>query len=223
VGGGTGGTGGTGGGIDGPPIRDGAPGSDGVDAAIDGGIDLPGPEVKADLPVDLPPDQAPDLAADRPPDLAPDGPLPVGTGLRGDYFDGSMLELGDTGALDASHPAEAVDFDWGTGRPDPVVDNDWFSVRWSGQVMPLYSETYTFRTLSDEGVRLWVDGKLIIDHWLTQTATSRTGTIALSAYRRYDIKLEYFEQTGSAVARLYWSSPSQASEIVRKACLFPPP
>jgi hypothetical protein len=148
-------------------------------------------------------------------------PLP-GTGLRGDYFDGTMLESGTTGSLDLTRLDETVDFDWGTGRASGSVDDDYFSVRWSGQVMPRYSESYTFTTVTDEGVRLWVDGVQLINQWVDQQSVAHSGTITLVANRRYDLRMEYYERTGRASARLYWSSASQANEIIPRTHLFPP-
>jgi hypothetical protein len=190
---------------------------------MDALVDIVSPLDAADLPPDLAPDRAPDLPADLPSDLPADGPVPVGTGLRGQYFDGSMLEAGDTGALEMTRDNEAIDFDWGTGSPDGRVDDDWFSVRWTGKVMPRFSETYTFRTVADEGVRLWVNRQLIIDRWTaTNASVTNTGTISLQAYTQYEIKVEYFEQTGAAVARLSWMSSSQPLQIIPRANLFMP-
>lgn len=98
---------------------------------------------------------------------------------------------------------------------------DTFSVRWVGQVRPRYSETYTFYTQSDDGVRLWVNGTLIIDSWVNQSLTERKGTIALEAGKLYAIKLEYFEYNGNAVVKLLWSSARQVKEIVPQSQLFP--
>ena len=55
-----------------------------------------------------------------------------------------------------------IDFNWGSGSPDGVITNDDFSVRWTGQVQAAHSESYTFYARVDDGVRLWVDGQLII-------------------------------------------------------------
>jgi hypothetical protein len=97
---------------------------------------------------------------------------------------------------------------------------DTFSVCWTGQVQPLYSETYTFKTTSDDGVRLWVNGQQIIDNWTNHAPTDDTGTIALSAGVKYDITLEYYENGGGAVIQLYWSSASQAEEIIPQMQLY---
>ena len=82
-----------------------------------------------------------------------------GEGLTGQYFH----NVDFTGL--AAERTEAVDFDWGSGSPVAGVEANNFSVRWSGQIEPLHSEQYTFYTTSNQGVRLWVDGQLLIDNW----------------------------------------------------------
>jgi hypothetical protein len=94
------------------------------------------------------------------------------------------------------------------------MDADTFSVRWTGFVTPKYSQTYTFYTVSDDGVRLWVDGKLVIDNWTEHGETEDSGTISLQAGGSYSVKMEYFESGGDAVAKLLWSSSSQAKQVI---------
>jgi hypothetical protein len=93
-------------------------------------------------------------------------------------------------------------------------------VRWTGEVEPLYSETYTFYTTSDDGVRLWVNSQLVVDSWIDQSPTEHSGTIALTAGIKYDIQMDYYENTGGAVAQLRWSSASQAKEIIPQSQLY---
>jgi hypothetical protein len=107
-----------------------------------------------------------------------------------------------------------INFNWGGGSPDTRVGNETFSVRWSGRVRPLYSELYTLSTETDDGVRVWVNGQLLIDFWVGQAGTRRTGTISLVADQPYDVVMEYYENTGDALARLYWSSTSQVEQII---------
>ena len=116
-----------------------------------------------------------------------------------------------------------VNFDWGTGSPDPSIGADTFSVRWTGQVQPQYSETYTFYTTSDDGVRLWVNGQLLVDNWTDHGPTENSGTITLTANQKYDIVMTYYENAGGAVAQLSWSSTSQAKQIIPPNRLFPVP
>jgi hypothetical protein len=96
-----------------------------------------------------------------------------------------------------------------------------FSARWTGQVEAPASETVTFYTVSDDGVRLWVNGQQIINNWTNHSATENSGTIALTAGQRYDIRMEYYENTGSAVARVQWSSPSTAKQGIPQTQLYP--
>jgi PKD repeat protein len=112
-----------------------------------------------------------------------------------------------------------VDFDWGPGSPDPSLGNDTYSVRWTGQVSPLYSQTYTFYSRTDDGARVWVNDQLIIDRWVDQAVTETSGTISLVAGQYYDIRMDYYENSGDAEAHLSWSSPSQPKEIIPQSRL----
>jgi hypothetical protein len=108
----------------------------------------------------------------------------------------------------------------GTGSPVPgVIGPDQFSVRWTGTIEPQFSQTYTFYTLSNNGVRLWVNGRKVIDNWVGHATTEDRGTIALAAGRRYDLRVEFFDNTAEATATLSWSSPSVAKQIVPTARL----
>ena len=108
----------------------------------------------------------------------------------------------------------SVDVDWGAGSPAADIGADTFSVRWTGAVIPRHTQTYTFSTTSDDGVRLWVGGRLVIDHWTAHSPTVDTGTVALVAGVPAPVVLEYYEGTGNAVVRLRWSSASQPSQVV---------
>ena len=98
---------------------------------------------------------------------------------------------------------------------------DTFSVRWTGQVQAQYSQTYTFHVLADDGVRLWVNGRLLIDQWRDSTGKESSGSIALQAGVKYDIKLEYYEKANNARAQLAWSSPSTLKQVIPQSRLFP--
>lgn len=139
-----------------------------------------------------------------------------GTGLTATYFDNKDFSGAQAGRVDPQ-----VNFDWGSGSPDPTIGPDTFSVRWEGQVQAKYNETYTFYTRTSDGVRLWVNNQLLIDKWRNQNATEYRGTIALEAGKKYDIKMEYYENTGTAVAELRWGSRSTLREIIPQARLYP--
>lgn len=139
-------------------------------------------------------------------------------GLRAEYFN----EL-DFKGLKLERVDPTVDFKWETGSPDPALDLNTFSARWTGSVVPRYSETYTFYTQSNDGVRLWVDGKLLIDDWRVHATSENRGTVTLQAGRAHALRLEFFEQTGVALMRLHWSSPSQRKQIIPREQLRPTP
>lgn len=137
-------------------------------------------------------------------------------GLQASYYAGSTLSQLQATRVDAS-----VDFNWAEGSPTSMLGNDNFSVRWAGSIQPQYSETYTFYTNADDGVRLWVNGQLLIDNWTDHTVTENSGAITLQALQSYDIKLEYYERSGAASCQLLWSSGSQSKEIIPSAYLSP--
>lgn len=140
-----------------------------------------------------------------------------GSGLTAQYFHNENL----TGL--AVERLEQPNFVWGTTPPAPGVDPSAFSARWFGRVEALHSETYTFMTVSDDGVRVWVDGKLLIDDWNVQGARLETGSIALQAGQQYDIRVEYFNVGGNSSFRLQWSSPSQSRQNIPTSQLYASP
>ena len=141
---------------------------------------------------------------------------PLGTiGLSAQYFNNKDLTTPILTRTDAT-----VDFDWGQGSPDGAIAADSFSARWTGQILPTQSEAYTFYTHSDDGVKLWVNGQLLIDHWAPHAVTEDSGVINLVAGQKVDIQLDYYEQGGYAVAQLLWSNPTQVKEVVPQSQLF---
>lgn len=139
-----------------------------------------------------------------------------GTGLAAEYFDNADFTGTRVTRTDAT-----VNFNWGSGSPAASIGADTFSARWSGQVQPQFSQTYTFYTTSDDGVRLWVNGQQLINNWTDHAPTENSGTIALAIGQKYDLKLEFYENGGGASATLSWSSSSQPKQIVPQARLFP--
>ena len=138
-----------------------------------------------------------------------------GDGLAGTYFNGTNFETEVLTRNDSE-----VNFNWAESAPAENINTDGFSVRWTGSVQPRYSGTYTFYTTSDNGSRLWINDQLLIDRWTTNTGSTYSATIALEAGQKYNIKLEYFDNTGNAKCILEWASGMQAREIVPKSQLY---
>ena len=136
----------------------------------------------------------------------------TGTGLEGGYYQGTNFNTFEYKRIDPR-----VIFDWGTWAPGN------FSIRWTGQVQPQYTDEYTFITRSDDGVRLWIDGQRIINNWSAQALTENKGKITLEAGKLYDIKLEYFQGGGDASVSLAWECSSLEQEFIPQTQLYPPP
>lgn len=126
-------------------------------------------------------------------------------GLLGDYFANQDLQ----GKPKLTRVDPQVNFDWGGGAPADGMPVDHFSVCWTGTLVPTKTGSYVLGTTSDDGVRLYLNGKLLIDQWHDQGATSYSARAQLEAGHEYQIKIEYYENTGLAVARLTWAPPNQ--------------
>ncbi len=141
-----------------------------------------------------------------------------GTGLRGEYFQGTTLE----GAVVLTRVDPILDFNWGGGSPDVSLPVDQFSVRWTGEIEAPASGSYTFHVFSDDGVRLWVNGQLVLDRWFDQWGPeAASAAITLEPGRRYPVKVEHYESAGGAELHLSWSGPSTPKQTVPKARLYP--
>ncbi len=143
---------------------------------------------------------------------------PAGNGLAATYWN----NIDFTGTT-VSRTDPMINFNFGNGSPDPAIGPDTFSARWVGLIQPRFSETYTFFTTSDDGVRLWVNGKLVVNDWTDHAPRVDSGTIALAAGQKYDIRMDFYENAGGAVAKLEWQSASQAREVVPQSQLFTGP
>jgi beta-glucosidase len=137
-------------------------------------------------------------------------------GLKGEYFQGK--EPGGEVMLTRIDPT--IDFRWYRESPtsdlvargeipaDRAIDNDDFSARWTGQLLPPVSGDYTLSVTGDDGFRLIVDGKPVIDEWTPgPRARAKAATVRLEAGRAYDVRLEYFESIRDAEVRLAWQLP----------------
>jgi hypothetical protein len=97
-----------------------------------------------------------------------------------------------------------------------------FAARWTGRIDPPASGNYRITTVSDDGVRLWLDGKIVIENWTDHAPTEDHATVELVAGRAVNLKLEYYQGGGGATARLRWTRPDGVSETVPAGRLLPP-
>jgi alpha-D-xyloside xylohydrolase len=132
-------------------------------------------------------------------------------GLTGEYYEGMNFD-----SLFATQSDKTIDFDWGEDPPIKGMAADVFSIKWRGQLIAPETGEYTFNTITDDGARLFIDDQLIIDQWQDQAPLLAFGKISLLAGKKYDVRLEYYENRIGAVAELRWIKPSEKKVIAIK-------
>ena len=123
------------------------------------------------------------------------------TGVEANYYAGSGLK----GEPILSRTEPRIDNRWGDGGPDAKVRGP-FSARWKGRYTPKESGKAQLVASADDGIRVFVDGKLVIDQWHDQGATSFTAPLELTVGKPIDVTVEYYQGGGEAVARVGISS-----------------
>lgn len=140
---------------------------------------------------------------------------PEVNGLKGEYYNNEDLTDKKLDRVDSN-----IDFNWGLGSPDPSIDPETYSVRWTGTIKPQYSDLYTFFIDSDDGARLWINNELIIDRWELQDTVILQGQISLEAGKQYDFRMEYFNSPGYGRAQISWSGSDFLPKEIIPATAF---
>lgn len=140
-------------------------------------------------------------------------------GLKAEYFDNEDLE----GEPILIRIEQAIGFDLGMNAPAEGIPADYFSVRWTGKLVNL-TETgiYTFNVLSDDGVRVFIDGKPIINCWRLSNSEVHTSNIYLEAGKSYDLRVEYFDRTNHARLLPTWTEPLDTRGMSKRCVWLPP-
>ncbi len=148
------------------------------------------------------------------------GGLPMGTGngLNASYYNDA-----DFSSLVESKIDRKIDFDWKESSPVDLGENNTFSVQWTGQIQPLYTDNYTFHFTSDGSVKLTVNGAVLFDANDAENTTTKSGNITLQAGEKYDIKIDYKEGASNSMCLLEWESESQLRQIVPYTQLYAQP
>ncbi|MEX0642735.1 MAG: lamin tail domain-containing protein [Pirellulales bacterium] len=155
----------------------------------------------------------------------------VFSGLLGSYY--SYTTTPDFTNFVFERVDPIIDFTWSTTPDDPRVGPERFSVRWLGKIQAELTQNYTFRTTTSDGIRLWLDlnndgvfnddtSERIIQNWTTHGTTNNFGTASLVAGQKYNIKIDYYEVTGTARMLLSWGSSQTSQTTVPTSRLFTP-
>ena len=119
-------------------------------------------------------------------------------GWTGEYFDNRWL----SGSPILTRDDATIDFDWDNGSPAAGIPSDGFSVRWT-RTIHFEAGSYFFTAASDDGIRVTVDGRPVIDQWYDHPVRTFTGEISLTAGHHL-VVVEYYENMGHASARVWW-------------------
>ncbi len=138
-------------------------------------------------------------------------------GLTGDYFDNMDFTGTKKTQIDAT-----INKTWNNNSPVTGIAKTTYSVRWTGQIQPQYTQKYTFYVTSSDGARLMVNGQALVNDWKDGVNRVRSGTVDLIANTKYDIRLEYYRNaTNAGAVKLEWQSTSRTRQVVPQAKLYP--
>jgi uncharacterized repeat protein (TIGR03806 family) len=150
-----------------------------------------------------------------------------GTGLSGQYWtNASSATITTPPAIARIDPV--LNFNWTNAGSDMAIGSTGFRSLWSGMVQAQYDEPYAFTVVADGGVRLWLNGQLLVDDWTEhQSVITNQGSIHLNSQQFYNLQMDYFRGGTGAAVKLLWSSPSTAQSIIPLTQLYsdtnPPP
>ena len=123
-------------------------------------------------------------------------------GLKGEYFNNINL----SGEPVLTRVDKRIDFDWGNSSPAPQIKNEYFSVRWTGKIKVKESGIYQIGTTSDDGSRVYLDGKILVNNWWDHGPETRKQSVYLEKDKVYDLRIEFYERRGGAVMKFGWVS-----------------
>lgn len=125
-------------------------------------------------------------------------------GLRGDYYEGTNFNRKVRTRIDRK-----IDFNWKNRAPIPELDWSFYSIRWTGQLVAPASGEYIFTCDLDDGIRLWIGNKLVIDEWHLTPVRRFEGKITLEANRTYPIRVDYYNDIMGGLITLRWERPDK--------------
>ncbi|RAJ68844.1 glycosyl hydrolase family 2 [Streptomyces sp. Amel2xB2] len=154
----------------------------------------------------------------------PDPAPPQVHGLKGEYWTQSGPGAHDFGTLEATAFDPSLDFDDLEPRlKERSGQTDHASVRWTGTITPRSSGAHTFHITGDNGFRMWIDGDLVIDHWVADWDKEQSSEpVRLTEGTRHSVKVEYFEEDGGSNLHVRWTPPGGEKEAVPQSAFTPP-
>lgn len=135
----------------------------------------------------------------------------AGNGLKAEYYDNTRL----VGSPVLVRTDSTINFNWDDDGPGHGVTATYFSARWTGQLTPPVTGNYQFVTESNNGIRVWVGDRLVIDNWISHSTTTNTSSaVQLVSGTPVNLKVEYYQDGGVAISRLSWILPGATERVV---------
>ncbi len=122
-------------------------------------------------------------------------------GLKGEYFNNITL----SGSPAITRNDASLNFGWTLFSPDPAINNDFYSARWTGQLLSPAGGRFKIGLDGNDGYRLYINGQLVIDNWSKQSYSTRLADFLFEKDKSYDIRVAFFEPSGNAHLKLIWS------------------
>ncbi|MFI5125009.1 MAG: glycoside hydrolase family 3 C-terminal domain-containing protein, partial [Chitinophagales bacterium] len=123
-------------------------------------------------------------------------------GIRGEYFNNITLE----GEPVITRVDQRLDFSWTLSSPDKSINHDFYSAKWTGKLKAPKSGTFNIGLDGNDGFRLYVNNRLLIDNWRKQTYSTRLVPFQFEKNKVYDVRVEFFEPDGNAHIKLIWNA-----------------
>ncbi len=124
-------------------------------------------------------------------------------GLQGEYYNGANFEHKVLTRIDPQ-----INFSWRGRTPGPNIGESYYSVRWTGKLHPPATGVYHFSAKVDDGIRIWVGGRLIVNAWGLHDHGNFKGSVKLEADKFYELKIEYFNAMLEGEVHVYWQMPN---------------
>ncbi len=134
---------------------------------------------------------------------------PPNQGIKVEYYRGTHFN-----EKLATRVEESVNYEWAHQKWLAGLDELNFSAKYSGRLMAPKSGEYDIIAWADDGVKLWLGGKLLLDEWHGQSVRKYSAKIKLQAGKFYDLRIEYFNHHGPGMMKLYWVLPEEGSQHV---------
>ncbi|SOD89092.1 OmpA family protein [Spirosoma fluviale] len=123
-------------------------------------------------------------------------------GLKGDYYEGTNFERKVFTRIDPQ-----LNFNWRGRSPGPGMPESYYSIRWTGKLLAPASGEYRFYAKVDDGIRVWVGNKKVMDSWQLNDSESFGGRVILEAGKYYDLRVDFFNDMLEGEIQLFWQRP----------------